>query len=114
MIGLICVGFIVGWLILFFLRRFQNFTVEVLGGILGLIFGGVVLSFLQMADKTDIWYYPIGLVIGWAIYQIMYYCELGAGIITTVSGTQKASTKKSSTQGSSGGSSNGGPVDKTK
>jgi len=71
-LGLLCVGFLVGWMILFFLRRFQNFTVDVFGGLLGAVFGGVILSFIQLADKTDLWFYPIGLVIGWIVYQYMY------------------------------------------
>ena len=69
-IGVLCVGIIVMWLTFYFISRFTSYTVTILLSIITILFAGAVLNFIQLADKTDFWYYPIGLVVGLALYGI--------------------------------------------
>jgi hypothetical protein len=71
-IGATCLGIVIGWLIRYFLFRFENFNPKVLGSTISLIAGGVVISFLQSntPDKTVVWFYPIGVLGGFIIYTI--------------------------------------------
>ncbi len=63
-VGVFCTGFVVMWMGFFFVVRFKDYNIEALTGIIAILFGGVVLQFVQYADKTDFWYYPVGLLIG--------------------------------------------------
>jgi hypothetical protein len=74
-IGSTCLGIVVGWLVRYFLFRFKEFNVQVLGSTLSLIAGGVVIGLFNMIDpsKTVIWFYPIGVLIGITVYSIIAY-----------------------------------------
>lgn len=67
-IGSASLGIVIGWLVRYFIRRFDKFTPSVLGTIISLAFGGVAVKFLD-ADRTAVWFYPIGVLLGFAIYQ---------------------------------------------
>jgi hypothetical protein len=63
-VGVLCVGIIVMYLTYFFVKHIGISSVQVLSAIMAVIFAGVVLQFILLADKVDFWYYPIGLVLG--------------------------------------------------
>jgi|GEM_PF-6129130 chromate transport protein ChrA len=69
-LGVLCVGIVVMWLVWYFVTRFKEFSVQVLSSLVAIVFAGVVLQFVQLADKTDFWYYPIGLLLGLVLYGI--------------------------------------------
>ncbi len=75
-IGATCLGAVVGWLVRYFIRRFSTFGPMVLGSVLSIILGGAVIRFLE-ADRTVWWFYPIGLFVGFAIYQIIVMLDGG-------------------------------------
>ena len=66
-IGALCLGIIIGWLVRELVPRFKNVSVKVLSAVVSVVIGGVVLAFLSRAsDDTTIWFYPIGLIVGFA------------------------------------------------
>jgi len=71
-IGAICLGIVVGWLIRYFLERFKRFDAKVLGTIVGIIVGGVISKFL-LSDPFlySLNYYPVGLLIGILMYRLL-------------------------------------------
>jgi hypothetical protein len=69
-IGGTSLGIVVGWLVRYFIRRFSTFGPAVLSSVLMMVFGGAVIKFLG-EDKNAWWFYPIGLLIGFTIYQII-------------------------------------------
>lgn len=69
-IGATSLGIVAGWLVRYFIRRFDSFTPKTLSAVLSILFGGAIVSFFD-ADKSLFWFYPIGLLIGFAIYTII-------------------------------------------
>ncbi|RPI35479.1 MAG: CHAT domain-containing protein [Methanoregulaceae archaeon] len=77
-LGIFLTGFIVMWLVFYFIVRFQQFTIEILGGIMAVIFGGLILHFIQLSNKKNVWNYPIGLFIGFIAFQVLAGSMYGA------------------------------------
>jgi NhaP-type Na+/H+ or K+/H+ antiporter len=75
-VGATCLGIVIGWIISYFLRRYQEFTPKTLGTTISLIAGGVVVKFLQVSPAVW-WFYPIGLLIGLSAHT---YLALRFGI----------------------------------
>jgi len=71
-IGSTCFGIVFGWLVRYFLFRFDKFNVQILGSTVSVITGGGVIGYFTKfsPDKTVVWFYPIGLLIGFVIYTI--------------------------------------------
>jgi hypothetical protein len=69
-IGATSLGIVIGWLVRYFIRRFKTFTPSVLSSVLSIVLGGAAIKFLA-ADKTVWWFYPIGLLIGFIVYQVI-------------------------------------------
>ena len=69
-IGCLCLGMFVGWLIGFFLFRMKQFTAQALTSVISITFGAVIIKFLG-PDKTVWWFYPIGLVVGKVLHAII-------------------------------------------
>jgi glycopeptide antibiotics resistance protein len=71
-IGSTCLGIVVGWLVRYFLFRFDKFNAQILGSTISLLVGGVVIGFFNWVDpdKTVVWFYPIGVLIGFVIYTV--------------------------------------------
>jgi len=69
-IGATSLGVVVGWLVRYFVPRFETFNAAILTSVISIGLGGVVIKFLEN-DKTVLWYYPIGLLIAFVAYQII-------------------------------------------
>ena len=69
-IGATCLGIVIGWLLRYFIRRFEKFNAAVFGSIVSIIAGGVVVAFLG-ADQEARWFYPIGLLVGCVVYSLL-------------------------------------------
>ena len=74
-IGATSLGIVIGWLVRYFIRRFDKFTPAVFGSLISILLGSAVMKFLS-ADKTIWWFYPIGLLIGFIVYQIIAMVEI--------------------------------------
>ncbi|MBN3959640.1 hypothetical protein [Nostoc sp. NMS8] len=72
LIGSTSLGIVIGWLIRYFIRRFQNYTPQALSSLVGVVVGGGIVKFLG-ADQTVTWFYPIGLLLGFIIYSFQAY-----------------------------------------
>ena len=77
-IGATCLGAVVGWLVRYFIRRFDKFGPAALGSVISIVLGGAVIKFLE-ADRSVWWFYPIGLVVGMGIYQLIVSFGSGGG-----------------------------------
>lgn len=71
-VGATCFGIVIGLLVRYFLRRFETYTPQILGTVISIIAGGSAVSFFD-TNKSAIWFYPIGLLIGFISYSIVAY-----------------------------------------
>jgi hypothetical protein len=69
-LGSTSLGIVIGWLVRYFIRRFQKFTPAVFSAVISIILGGVVVKFLG-TDPNVWWFYPIGLLLGFVAYQVI-------------------------------------------
>ena len=69
-VGLIALGVFMGYMAWYFATRVKENWMTSFAAVAGVLFGGVVLTFLGGASSDNRWWYPIGLVIGWLIYAI--------------------------------------------
>ncbi|MDD1665338.1 MAG: hypothetical protein LUQ32_08265 [Methanomicrobiales archaeon] len=73
-LGSTIMGFVVGWLGLYFIAREISFTAAEFGGFITAFFGGAVLQVYttQLAADTRIlfWFYPIGLLAALLFYNL--------------------------------------------
>lgn len=79
-IGAACLGMVVGFLVRYFIRRFDKYGPAALGSVLTIVLGGAAVKYLQ-EDKSVWWCYPIGLFLGFVIYQlaVILHTEGGHG-----------------------------------
>jgi len=89
-LGIFLTGFIVMWLVFYFIVRFQQFTIEILGGIMAVIFGGLILYFIQLSNKRNVWNYPIGLFIGFIAFQFVVASGMFGPLILYSPGADQA------------------------
>jgi len=73
-IGATSLGIVIGWLVRYFIRRFDNYTPAVFGSLVSILLGSAVMKFLS-ADQTTWWFYPIGLLLDFIAYQIIAMVE---------------------------------------
>jgi hypothetical protein len=69
-IGAISLGIVIAYLFRYFITRFKKFAPSTLSSVISIIAGGAVVKFLG-ADKTVIWCYPIGLLLGLIGYRTL-------------------------------------------
>lgn len=75
-IGAGSLGFFVGYMIWYFVVRFakDKYTSDGLVAVVGVFAGGIVVQFLEKGSTpTQRWWYPIGLVIGWAVFSLFQF-----------------------------------------
>ena len=75
-LGSLSLGIVIGWLVRYFIRRFKRFTPATLTTVISIMAGGAAVKFLQ-ADKTVLWFYPVGLLLGFCIYTVLALWALG-------------------------------------
>ena len=75
-IGAVCLGIFIAWLTGFFIRRLEKYTAKAFSGFVGVLIGAGVLKIFE-TNMIILWFYPIGLVIGLAMY-IVIALALGA------------------------------------
>lgn len=67
-IGVIALGVFVGWITRFFVARLSSFSIKTMGALISVVLGGVVLNLFAGPAFDDLfWFYPIGLLIGFAL-----------------------------------------------
>jgi hypothetical protein len=68
--GIVGIGFIIGWLVYYAVRRTQNFQISTVTAVIGVIAGGAVSKFL---GNTPDWLgpYGIGLAAGFVSYLVL-------------------------------------------
>jgi uncharacterized membrane-anchored protein YhcB (DUF1043 family) len=76
-IASICLGAVIGYLVMYFLTRFTSYTPKVLGSLISVILGGTVVGFLgKLSNIRQVFsYYVIGLAIGVIVGIIFYWIK---------------------------------------
>ena len=72
LLGAIALGTFVGFIIRFFIERFENFSAKGASAILGTALGGVAITFLLNFGPHRFPAYTVGLVLGLILYQFLY------------------------------------------
>jgi hypothetical protein len=77
---MLCLGFVMAYVSMYFVARLTVHTMTGLVGIIGILLGVIVAKWL--ADNTDagvdtVWWYPIGLFIGLASWIALRYASGG-------------------------------------
>lgn len=70
-VGSLCLGIVMGWLVRYFLERFSQFNAKVLGSVVSVIAGGVIVHLFEGNNPITQyahWYYFIGLLPGILVY----------------------------------------------
>jgi hypothetical protein len=85
-VGICLLGVYIGYLGWYFVVRIaaNTVTADTFASVAAVLVGGVVLSFLDdhLARKGDVWWYPIGLVIGFALYVVFWGVNAKWGKVT--------------------------------
>jgi len=68
-LGSLITGILVMWIVLIFMRRFRTFDAKGLATVIAAIFGGAVFTYLVANDRSVLWVYPIGLFLGFVVFQ---------------------------------------------
>lgn len=74
-VGALCLGIFISFLMRTFVRKFDEFNVSALRDVIILATGGGVIQLLEFFIKPDssvFAFYPIGLVIGWVVYTVVW------------------------------------------
>ena len=66
----------VGWLVRYFIRRFESFNPAILGSLISVVLGGAAIRFLE-SDPNVWWFYPIGLLLGFVLYSLVVWLLVG-------------------------------------
>jgi hypothetical protein len=76
-LGCLSLGIVIGWLVRYFIRRFAKFSPSVMGSTITIVCGGAVARFLD-ANPMVLWFYPIGMLLGFVIYHLIAKREVRA------------------------------------
>jgi Na+-transporting methylmalonyl-CoA/oxaloacetate decarboxylase beta subunit len=79
-VGMLCLGFVMAYVSMYFVARLTMDTATGVVGIIGILLGVIVARWL--ADNTHagvdtVWWYPIGLFIGLATWIALRYVGRG-------------------------------------
>lgn len=74
-LGSASLGIVMGWLVRYFIRRFEKFSPAAFSSVVSILVGGVVVKFLG-TEQNILWFYPIGLLIGFVIYHVIATIEM--------------------------------------
>lgn len=70
-LGSLCLGVVLGWLVRYFLDRFKTFNTKVFGSVVSILCGGVVAKLLPDPFGYWGWFYPVGLLLGVLLYPLI-------------------------------------------
>lgn len=73
-VGSVCLGIVMGWLVRYFLDRFEKFNAKVLGSVVSVIAGGAIVRVFEGNSPIDHyahWYYFVGLFLGILLYPFI-------------------------------------------
>jgi hypothetical protein len=73
--GSLITGILVIWIVMIFLRRFKTFDAKGLATVIAAIFGGAVFTYLVANDRASLWIYPVGLFLGFVVFQLYLIWE---------------------------------------
>ena len=76
-VGASVLGIMVGYLVRYFVYRFESFTPAALSAVVAVIGGGAALRYFFEVDKTARSYYLIGLFVGFVLWTIAAFLGLG-------------------------------------
>jgi hypothetical protein len=81
--GTLCLGILIGILVAYFVEEAKEMSFRVLSSAVGILAGGGVIGIFHLIGGTkpteEYWFYPIGLLIGFAIgtYINWFYTRNG-------------------------------------
>jgi hypothetical protein len=90
-IGSLALGIFMGYLAWYFIKRLDSYTTGGLTAVVGILVGGVVVTFLDWTppaaatgasgptpagDLIHRWWYPIGLVVGFLIWYVAEWIRI--------------------------------------
>lgn len=110
-IGSTSLGIVMGWLVRYFIRRFDKFNPKVFSSVVSILVGGVIVKYLG-TDQNVLWFYPIGLLLGFAIYHVIATIEVNKERrqASTAPAAPAPAVAKPAAAGASGGGGGGGFV----
>jgi uncharacterized membrane protein len=79
-LGSLATGFVVGYLVWFFVTRFAEYTLQALVGVIAVMFAGVMITFLTnnlSVNATGFGQYAVGLFIGFVAYAVLKKLSTG-------------------------------------
>ncbi|MBM4241430.1 MAG: hypothetical protein FJ150_07220 [Euryarchaeota archaeon] len=68
------IGFVIAYIVMMFIVRLKESTVQGLGSVIALIAGGAVTNYLNASLFS---YYFIGVLIGFVFYWIIFFLSKG-------------------------------------
>lgn len=74
-VGTVCLGVFLGYMAWYFVTRVAEKPIDSFAAVAGVLFGGVVLTFMGGATADARTWYPIGLLIGAVLYGIAYWIK---------------------------------------
>ncbi len=80
-LGAVSLGVVIGWLVSYFVRRFKKFNPQILASTIPIFIGGGVIKFLQ-DNSSAIWFYPIGLLIGFSLNVLFAWLDGNEDVFT--------------------------------
>ena len=69
-LGNLALGVFLGYMAWYFIARNASKALDGLASVAGVVFGAAVLGLLS-PDAGLRWLYPLGLVVGWAVWVVM-------------------------------------------
>jgi hypothetical protein len=83
LVGSICLGILIGFLIMICIKKLKKFTLIVFSTIIGIIAGGAIVNFMQNRPLV-LGLYLIGLLIGFLLYQAAHWNKYKEALIAVL------------------------------
>lgn len=79
-VGVTCLGIVIGWLVRYYILRFNTFNVETLASLISILLGAAIIKLFESDNKRLFWFYPIGLLIGFVLYTVLVLIASSHGV----------------------------------
>lgn len=109
-LGSLSVGIVVGYVVRYFIRRLEKFTVQALSGVVIVLLGGAAVQFF--GDNRELLFvYAIGLFLGFIVLYTAIYVLFGGTVLASPEGITSEPEQNHDAPASdgAGGGSGGGP-----